>query len=180
MLLKIYKQIEKGHKNEIKIIYILSFASTGLFHSDLNHIKILNHYIESDHCMNFGDWDHFINCAILNKEEEMHGQFGHCSQSHKHMEFTFLTESHIDTLQSSKLIVNSIITNNIRSEALGDGKCVDYARQYLCYMSLLSRILLRHIKTYKLQEFDPAILSTQIDDGIWSMNDNLNMSIRIL
>lgn len=73
MMLKIYKKIEQGHKNEMKMIYILSFSSTGLFQHDLEHIKVLNHKINSDHCISFGDWDHFLNCQILDKEEHMHG-----------------------------------------------------------------------------------------------------------
>lgn len=47
-------------------------------------------------------------------------------------------------------------------------------------MSLLSRLLLRHIKIYRLHEFDPEILSTQIDDGIWYTNDNMSMNIKHL
>ena len=35
-------------------------------------------------------------------------------------------------------------------------------------MSILSRQILRHIKRQKLHEFDPYILSTQIDEDMWS------------
>ena len=148
-MLKLYKKIEKEHKNEINMVYILSFSSTGLFYHDLDHIKRLNHLIKSDHCMNFGDWDHFLYCQILNKEEIMHDTHEACHK-HKHMDIRIITEHFNETLESSKLLVNSLVTYHIRIDALRGGKCIDYARQYICYMSLLSRLLLRYIKKHKL------------------------------
>lgn len=45
MMLKLYKKVEQSHKNEINMVYILSFSSTGLFYHDLDHIRSLNHLI---------------------------------------------------------------------------------------------------------------------------------------
>jgi len=50
---------------------------------------------------------------------------------------------------------------------------------YLNFTSLLSRELMRKIKQYKWLEFDPNILNTQIDDGIWS-NQELDMRIKLM
>lgn len=63
--------------------------------------------------MNFGDWDHFIFCQILNKEDKMHGQHENCSK-HKHMDIRIITEHYNETLESSKLLVNSLVTDHIR------------------------------------------------------------------
>ena len=93
------------------------------------------------------------------------------------MDIRIITEHFNETLESSKLLVNSLVTDYIRQDALRGGRCIDFARQYISYMSLLSRLLLRYIKKHKLQEFDLAILSNQIDDGMWSTSDEVSHNI---
>lgn len=44
-------------------------------------------------------------------------------------------------------------------------------------MSLLSRQLLKHIKKYKVLEFNPYILTSQIDYGMWAAPKHLETFI---
>ena len=65
MDIKIYKKIEEHHEDEIKVVNILSFSTSGLYYEDLRNIIVLNHMIETNHCMHFGNWEHFLKCEII-------------------------------------------------------------------------------------------------------------------
>lgn len=54
------------------------------------------------------------------------------------------------------------------------------SKQYLRYMSVLSRQLIRDIKASKDQDFDPHILSAQIDSGVlWSEPESQEGDLRL-
>ena len=98
MDIKIYKKIEQNHEEEIRVVNILSFSTSGLYYEDIRNIIILNHMTATNHCMHFGNWEHFLKCEIIgtqytNIDDPFLGD-SHCNHNHKHqqVEFNFLEE----------------------------------------------------------------------------------------
>lgn len=58
----------------------------------------------------------------------------------------------------------------IRQTILSKQQKLDLGELYIKYMAILTRQLIRDIKSIKLCSFDPYILSATIDEGMWAQH----------
>lgn len=182
---RLFSKIEKEHEDVIKIIYILCHSSAGLFYDDMKNIIVLNRHVGTAHRVSESHWDKFLQCRVVEKNEPVFEApytyiYTKPANKNKRIEFEFIDEVYNEKLKAKKLYLNASVAKMFRAKASSQGACVDFARQYLCYMGLLSRQLLRHIKKQKLHEFDPYVLSTQIDEGMWSAERDADRLLGLL
>jgi len=160
-------------------------APSGFFLQDLIRIVLLSQ--QERNTIQFGNWEKMLQDLVLkgqNKadqqidpenlfkgvfyDEQVQMKASQQTQSYQNIEFKFVECEQHEEVGLPKILLNKQLNKFIRMQALDHGQNITLAQHYLQYMCLLSRQLIRDIKFCKVLEFDPYILSAQIDSGpLW-------------
>lgn len=150
----------------------MSFAGQGLTHFDINRIIYSlneNDDREDEDDINYSEWYNFLdkeNFKNKNKKSKDKNQKeSHQCKKSLNWDYDLVHITYYESIEGDKFSLKPEMRKFINNKTMNDPKiknlCVN---QYLKYMCVLTRQLLSTIK----HDFDPYLLTNDIDNGIWS------------
>jgi len=93
------------------------------------------------------------------------------------MGFQILKNEYMQDIDQQRFSLQNTFKSYLKNHVLADKDRQDFFRGYLKYMSILSRQILNSIKFFQQLEFNPYIVNSSIDHGLWGQPDGMKYEL---